>query len=338
MNVALTGGSGFVGGALVRALVGEGVAVRALVRRPEAEARLAALGAATVRGELGSGSPPRTLVGEGDVLIHAAARVALTGSWRDFQRDTVDGTRDLLDAALPRRPARVVYVSSGAVYAASDGRDGYAADRVPARPDAANRYGVAKLAAETLVRAACDRAGCAWTILRLGFLYGPGNGALHRPLKALLSSRRLRIIGDGENRIATVHVDDAVRSIVLAARHPAAAGRVFDVASEERVTQKTFIDEMADALGLPRPTRRVPLRLAVAAAAGVEGWAALRRREAPFSRAMVGLMAVDQVLDASAIRAELGWTPRVRFAEGMRRMRAAATGPGVPAREAPARD
>ncbi|MHC5009435.1 MAG: NAD-dependent epimerase/dehydratase family protein [Planctomycetota bacterium] len=326
MRVALTGAGGFLGTALIRAWRDEGEAVRALVRRPAEAGRLEVEGVRSLAFELGRGAAPHGFVEPGDVLVHAAARVAMSGPTRAFERDTVQATRDLLRAAIPVRPSRVVYVSSGAVYAVGKRPGGYAAGRTPARPHACNAYGRAKRAAEDVVRSACERAGCPWTILRLGFLYGPGNRALLRPLVPLLERRILRVLGHGTNRIATLHVDDAARAVLLAARHPAAVGRIYDVASDERVTQAAFLRATATALGLPEPTSRVPARLAYWGAGALELWSGVTGRPPLFSRAMVGLLAVDQVLDATRIREELGWRPRVSFAEGVHRLRQAAAG------------
>jgi len=157
--------------------------------------------------------------------------------------------------------------------------------------------------------------------VRLGFLYGPGNKALLTPLVPLLARRVLRILGGGKNRIATLHVDDAVRALILAARDPGPRNRVYDVASDERVSQEQFVCDTARALGLPPPRSRVPALPAFFAAGLLELWGKLTHHEPLFSRAMVGLMAVDQLLDASRIRDELGWRAEVSFADGMRRMR-----------------
>jgi nucleoside-diphosphate-sugar epimerase len=348
MNTAVTGGSGFFGGALVRALRERGDHVRALVRRAEAAAELAALGAEPVIGDLTDPGGCGGLVAEGDVVFHAAARVDMSGRWEEFQRVTIGGTRCLLASALAAGASRFVYLSSGGVYEPDSGQPNLCAERTAARPRSYNFYGRAKLAAEELVRAECERAGCPWTILRLGFLYGAGNRALWNHFGPLARQNKLFIIGSGDNRIATLYIDDAVRATILAGERPEAAGQIYDVASDERVTQREFIDATTHALGLPHCGRRVGRRVALFGAWLIE-W--LSRREAHISRAMVALMSQDQVMDAARIRVELGWRPEVSFAEGMRRTREwhvgapdqtegtdlARTSPTTPAKEASAR-
>jgi nucleoside-diphosphate-sugar epimerase len=323
MTAAVTGATGFLGRALLPRLVAEGGEVRALVRAPGDAERIGQLGATPVRGDLASPAGCAALVRRGDVVYHAAARVDLTGAWPDFVADTVETTRHLLAAALPQRPSRFVYISSAGVYVGSALAGPVSADRVSARPAAYNYYGRAKLLAEELVRAECERAGCPWTILRLGFLYGPGNRPLLRRIVPLLQRRRLFIIGRGDNQIAALYIDDAVDAIVAAGRHPAAAGRIYDVASPEPVTQRQFWDGVADVLGLPRCRRHVPYAVARVTAEISELWARVRGTTPAVTRAMVALMVAQQLVDAGAIGRELGWRPRVSFAEGLRRWRAA---------------
>ena len=321
MNAAITGASGFFGGALTRALCARGDCVRTLVRRPAAAAELESVGATTILGELTRPDGCDGFVQRGDIVFHAAARVDMSGRWEKFQQTTIEGTRHLLAAALPAKPQRFVYISSGGVYS-TDGKDkSCSADRTPARPSSYNFYGRAKLAAENLVRAECDRAGCEWTILRLGFLYGEGNKALYRHIVPLARTNRFWIIGPGCNRIATLYIDDAVRATILAGEAAIAAGKIYDLASDEPVTQKEFFEATADALDLPRPTRHADRWMAI-----VAGWLTDRisqwyGHESHVTRAGVALVSANQVVDSSRIREELGWRPEISFAEGMRRMR-----------------
>lgn len=319
MSYAITGGSGFFGQALIRALVARGVHVRGLVRRRPAADCLRALGAEPVFGDLTRAGVGQGLVEPGDTVIHAAARVELTGRWERFYQTTIAGTRRLLASVLPQRPARLVYISSEAVYApdADDGK--LAADRTPTRPKIYNYYGRAKLAAERLVRQACEQAGCPWTILRLGVLYGPRNVAFCRHFRFIAQNGKLFIVGDGANRIATLYIEDAVRA-AIAASSPRAADRIYDVASDETVTQRRFVSAHCDALDVPPPRGNIRSRLAMTAAWAVERTAQWFDRDVHISRAAVALMSADQVIDTSRIRDELNWQPRTTFADGMREM------------------
>ena len=321
MQAAVTGGTGFLGEAIVRLLAPQAESVRVLVRRPEADDRIRVLGGEPVRGDLGNPAGFRSLFRAGDVVFHCAARVEMTGKWEDFRRTTVEGTRCVLDAALRCGPRRFVYVSSAAVYSKKAAANGpVSAGRTAARPARYNLYGRAKIEAEQVVRSECQRAGCSWVILRPVFIYGPGNRVLVRNFSRLAARGHLFVVGPGDNRISTAYIDEAAEAVVLAGLHPKAHGRIYDVASDEAVNQIDFLNTTADALGMPRPERHVPIRLAFAAAWAADVVARLPGREPAFTRAMVDLMSTDQVVDAGLLREELGWQHKTRFAEGMRRM------------------
>jgi nucleoside-diphosphate-sugar epimerase len=248
--------------------------------------------------------------------------VDLKGGWTEFRKLTIEGTQRLLEAALPAGPARLVYVSSAGVYSPGVAGCRFCAERTPAEPAGYNLYGRAKLAAEDLIRTECQRAGCEWTIVRLGATYGPYKRSLLTHFRPMLERGRLWFVGRGDNAIAALYVDDAAEALVRAGAHPAAAGKIYDVAGDERITQREWFDATADALELPRPRRHVPRMVAYAAAAAAEAWARVRGTDPPFNRAMVVLVSTDQLLDSGRARAELGWRPRVSFAEGIRRTHA----------------
>lgn len=322
MTIALTGATGFLGGAIVRAATARGLPLRALVRRPEAAETLAKRGVDVVEGDLGDAASLADFVRPGDVLIHAAARVDVVSSWSSHRRDTVDGTLNLLQAALPQGPACVVLVSSAAVYGRAQG-ERLTADDSPTRPARDDRYGRAKLAAEFLARSMCGATGVPWTVLRFPFLYGPGNRTLEENMTFLYRRQRLALIGKGENRIATLHVDDAAEATLLAATHPATRRRTYNVASDERVTQAAYVGRHAEALGLGPVTRSVPRWMALLASSVAEAVSVPLGRSPALTRSLVRLMSADQVLDSAAFRREVGWSPRVGFEAGLRQLAAA---------------
>ena len=210
------------------------------------------------------------------------------------------------------------------------------ADLTTARPCSYNYYGRAKLAAENLVKQRCRRTGCPWTVLRMGFLYGERNQALFRHFVPLAQQQRLFIVGSGENRIATLYIDDAVRATILAAETEAAKDKTYDLSSDEHVTQQEFYDASADALDLPRCRRHVNRTVAMLVAWFTDGLSNWAGYESHISRAAVALMSADQVVDSSKAKADLDWRPEVSFQEGIRRMRQwYLTVPGSPGAQTP---
>jgi nucleoside-diphosphate-sugar epimerase len=317
MNAAITGGTGFLGQALIRQLQGNASTIRALVRRPEAAEQLAASGVVPITGDLTRNEGWGDLVEPGDIVYHVAAKVDTIGKLADFRAVTVEGTRNLLDQVLPNSPARVVYVSTGGVYHPSATGKAVCAERTPAAPPGYNYYGRAKLEAERLIRDRCDKANVPWTIIRVGFLYGPGCTTLIHRLTEMSHRRRLFIIGPGTNRIATLFVDDAASAIAAAGQQRVAEGRIYDIANGENVTQEQFIKAHTRILGLPDPKRHIPRWMAFSYASLADQLTRLPGVKMPVSRTTVALISADQVIDSTRIREDLGWQPEVPFKQGM---------------------
>lgn len=156
MRAAVTGGTGFLGRALIRFLVPQVDSIRVLVRRPQDDNDIRSLGAEPVRGDLTKPGGCSQLVRPGDIIFHSAAHVEMTGRCELFQKITVDGTRRLLTDTLSHKPSRFVYVSSASVYSPvlAHGK-AVRAGRTPTEPSPYNYYARAKLEAERLVKIHC---------------------------------------------------------------------------------------------------------------------------------------------------------------------------------------
>lgn len=93
----VTGGSGFIGGSLIRRLVKDGSTVRALARSDESERTVAELGAEPVRGDLGDTDSIAAGAEGCEIAFHLAAHLGDYGPWEEFERGNVEGTRHALD-------------------------------------------------------------------------------------------------------------------------------------------------------------------------------------------------------------------------------------------------
>jgi len=166
MTILVTGGTGLVGSRLLRQFVDAGIDCRALVR-PGKEVPA---GATCVEGDLLDADTLREAVEGVSAIVHLAA-VFRTQNDEEIWRANLDGTKNLIAAALAHAPqARFVMASTGLVYDADATHPGLEDDVT--NPKLA--YPASKIAAEKELRA----SGLNWSILRLGFVYGDGDGHL----------------------------------------------------------------------------------------------------------------------------------------------------------------
>ena len=130
----VTGGSGFIGGALIRRLAGEGWSVRALARSDSSEAKVRQAGAEPVRGDLDDAAAMRAGAEGCEYAFHAAAKVGDWGPREEFERLNVEGTKNALNACEQGGVRRFVHVGTEAALLAGQPLVN-ANESAPLRPD-----------------------------------------------------------------------------------------------------------------------------------------------------------------------------------------------------------
>ena len=310
----VTGGSGFIGGALIERLRREGWEVRALARSDAAEAAVRGRGAAPVRGDLGDAAALEGGTVGCDVCFHAAAKVEDWGDPAEFERLNVGGTANVIAASRAAGVRRLVHVGTEAALTA-----GQALVRVdetaPLRPDSPFLYSSSKAKAEQLVRDA-NGDGLETVVVRPRFVWGRGDTTLLPAIAELVRSGRFRWVGGGRHLTDTTHVDNTVEGLWLGATR-APAGGVYFVTDGEPVVFRDFLERMLATQGVEAPDKSVPPAVAAGAAAAAERvWRLLRRPgPPPLTRFAVWVSSKECTLDDSRARTELGYEP-VRTREG----------------------
>ena len=314
--VLVTGATGAVGPAVVAHALARGLRVRTLSRRqPPAdlfpgsvEVHVGDITDAAVRA--------RALDGVTRVL-HLAALLHLVTADRqaaaDYSAVNADATSALAREAARAGVERLVLFSSIAVYGETHG--GVATEETPAAPG--SRYGRSKLEAENAVLAETRRAGGPLAVvLRLAAVYGPRVKGNYRALVRYLASRRPLPILPGSNRRTLVFDEDVARAALLAAEHPAAAGRTYNVTDGSIHTVREINAAICEALGRSAPRVGVPLPVAQTVIRVSRG--VLR---GPLARVatMVDKYGEDIAIDGRRIQSELGFSPRIDLREGWRR-------------------
>lgn len=322
MRALVTGGGGFLGGAVVRALLARGDEVVSFARGDYPSLR--ELGVRTVRGDLADAHSIMAAADGCEVVLHVAAKAGIWGRSEDYERSNVLGTRSVLHACRALGIARLVHTSTpSVVHAGGDIAGGD--ESLPYATRFSSDYPRTKVLAEQLVlQAADDRL--ATVALRPHLVWGPGDTQLVPRILQRARAGRLRFVGGGNAVIDTTYVDDAVAAHLCAADRvaPGAAcsGRPYFITSGEPRPVRTVVNAILAAAGLPPETRSVPRPLAEAAGAVLEQtWRLLRRQDdPPMTRFLARQLATDHWFDITAASRDLGYQPKVGLDEGFRRL------------------
>ena len=330
MRVFLTGATGQVGQAVLRRLEAEGVDVHALTRGP------LPIDGAHVRwfaGDLGDPEAMAKAAAGCDVAVHAARECAHDAGLEVLGWINVAGTENALKAARHAGVKRFVHVGCVDVTLANHDRVNWNEDKALGhRPRAAHAR--AELEAEELVIGLGD-AKMSTVVLRAATVWGPDDRWLLPRLVREARAGGVRLVGRGENLVATCHVDNLAEAVLLAAQRAGAAGSLYHVTDDEMTLARDFYAGLCQALGLPAPQT----------GSGV-GLASLK------ARLGVGGLSLNDVIhrgrstsfDVSPAREHLGYAPRVTVDEGLAALAQAVTKRGgadailADARKAPAAD
>jgi dihydroflavonol-4-reductase len=314
-RVLVTGGTGFVGSAVIRALLASGQRVRALVRPNSPRDNLSGLDIELSEGDLrDQASLDRAMAGSA-VLFHVAADYRL---WApdpsQIVRNNLTGTRYVMESALRHGVKRVVYTSSVATLAPR--ADGSPADETcPSDADhAIGAYKKSKVAAERLVQSLIAERGLPAVIVNPSTPIGPRDIKPTPTGRIIVEAASGRMPGYVDTSLNLVHVDD------VAAGHVAALmrGRIGEmyILGGENVTLARMLGEIAGLVGRQPPRLRIPRAAIFPIAAVAETIARFTRRE-PFVTLDGLRMAKHHMVFSSAkAERELGYRARP-FGEGL---------------------
>jgi nucleoside-diphosphate-sugar epimerase len=319
MTVLVTGAGGFLGSHVTELLVARGTRPRVLARPGEPLPGTPGDGALdVVWADLTDRAALEAAVEGIDRIIHCAARTGPWGPQAEYWRTNVRGLETLVEVALAAGVPRIVHVSSITVHGNDVG--GAADEQAPLRAEP-NPYSRSKVAGERLLERMIREDGAPVTIVRPGWIYGPGDTASFARLAGIIQKRRMIMMGSGENHLPLIYVRDAAQGVLLASDADHAAGRAYLLVNDEPVTQRDFLSAIATELGVPSPTRRIPYELGVMVGTLAEAGARMARRQQPppVMRFGLQLLGGENRFSISRARRELGFSPRVDLAEGIRR-------------------
>jgi len=305
-RIVVTGGAGFIGYHVTRALLGRGDDVtvvddfsdspypRAEKRRNEADLRAEHRGVKIVEACVTDRAALAPVLDGADVIVHLAGLAGVRPSFADparYARVNVEGTAVVQELAREHGIPRFVFASSSSVYGN--------ATPLPAREDAPavdpeSPYAASKRSAELVALALCRRTPamrCA--ALRFFTVYGPRQRpemAITLFARAVLARRPITVFGDGSMRRDFTHVDDIVRGVLAALERSPPGFRVYNLGSGAPVDLRTLVRAIGDAAGAEPVVEQAPVPLGDV--------------DATFA-------------DIGRARDELGWAPRIPIRSGL---------------------
>jgi nucleoside-diphosphate-sugar epimerase len=323
MKALVTGGGGFLGGAIVRMLRDRGYEVASISRSLYPE--LASLGVEQVQADLADNAAVIKTAAGCDIVFHVAAKAGVWGPYSEYYRANVVGTENIIAACRANGISRLVYTSSpSVVFDGSDIEGGDESLPYPAHFEAP--YPQTKALAEQLVLAT-NAADLATVALRPHLIWGPGDNHLVPRIIAKGKSGRLKRIGSRPCLVDTIYVDNAAQAHLLAADrlHPGSAvsGKAYFISNNEPLPVWDIVNRILACAGIPQVTGTISPRLAYLAGALCEKiWSAFRLSgEPPMTRFVAQELATAHWFDISAARRDLGYEPEVSMDEGMRRLK-----------------
>ena len=317
MTILVTGGSGFLGSHIIEQLAGSGRPVRALVRRSSDTKFLRSLrNVELVDGAVDDRASLERAVEGATAVVHSAGLVKARNI-EEFLRVNATGTENLLSACLPHRTSlkRFVQVSSVTVGGPSDAYGNPVS--VDATPRPVTNYGRSKLAAEKAVLTQKDQLKV--TVIRPPAIYGPRD----REILAFFKSIKLGVLpllGSPQSKLSMTFGPDCARACILAIDAEVPSGSVFAVDDGAVHTMAELISEAESAMG-KRAFLRIPLprRVVLGAALMSESYGKLTNRAMMLTRDKCNELFDQWVCDGSKAADQLGFTPSVTFAEGVKR-------------------
>jgi len=309
MRVLLTGGSGFVGKAVLeRMATMPGVEVVAAMRRQPATLPTGA--SVHVFDDLGSEAAWPQQAAPFDVVVHCASRVHVMNEvaadpLAEFRKVNVHATLAFARRAAAAGTRRFVFISSIKVNGeGTEAGKPYRAEDTPAPQDP---YGVSKREAEEQLRQLGAETGMEICIIRPVLVYGPGVKANFHNMMRWLDKQVPLPFGAIDNRRSLVALDNLVDLIIRCCSHPGAANQTFLVSDGRDVSTTELLRQMASALGKPSRLIPVPSSLLVLGA-NLLGRRALSQR-------LCGSLQVD----ISQTCQRLEWVPPVTLENALRR-------------------
>lgn len=290
--ILVTGGTGFVGSAVVKELLESSFKVRVLARNPERASELAASGCQLHKGDITSiSSVLKAITPEIETVVHLVGILA-ESKGASFRSVHVDGTRNVVEACKGMGVPRLLHMSA-----------------LGAREGAEAAYHRTKWEAEEIVRG----SGLDYTIFRPSVIFGPSDHFTNVFARMMRLFPVVMVPGSGQSRMQPVFVEDVAKAFALALKRKDTIGRTLELGGPEALTFDEIIERIGEVAGRQRRKLHVPMPLMKANALLAEKLLS----KPPFSRDALKMLEEDNTTSMNALVEVFGLRPKA-LVEGMR--------------------
>ncbi|OGV45026.1 MAG: hypothetical protein A2017_05760 [Lentisphaerae bacterium GWF2_44_16] len=314
------GGGGFLGRAIIRQLMDNGVSSIVSFGR-SFQPELKELGVEHISGDLRDMDAVYAACKNSTVVFHTAAKAGIWGKWPEYYGINVEGTLNVLKGCLKNSIPVMVYTSSPSVAYPPCMNIENADEKRPYPDKFLAYYPQTKAMAEKEVLMASNKDFLT-TALRPHLLWGPGDPHLLPRVVERARKGKLMIVGNAENLVDMTYVDNAASAHIKVAANllrgdKAAAGKAYFISDDKPVNLWNWIEILLKRLDIPAPSRKISYRKAYFAGALLEavyGLFALNA-EPPMTRFVAGQLAFSHYFNISAAKKDFGYEPLTGYDE-----------------------
>jgi len=322
MKALVTGGGGFLGGAIVRALHKRVINVRTFQRGKTPH--LNKLGVEVYRGDLGDKNAVFRAVSGCDLVFHVGAKTGVWGDYEDYYQTNVRGSQHIVEACRAHGVGKLIYTSSPSVVFPGFDEENID-ERAPYPKHYLTAYQKTKSIAEQLIlKANCEQL--ATVALRPHLIWGPGDPHLIPRILERARKGRLRLVGKRENLVDSTYIDNAAAAHLNAAdrlsNKAPCAGKTYFISNDEPIPMARLMNQILAAAHLPPITKTISPRIAYFAGLVLEtSYKLLGKKEEPLmTRFLARQLSYAHWYNLSAAKRDLGYYPKVSIEEGMRNL------------------
>jgi len=319
MNILITGASGFLGFNLAKALLNQGHKITNLSRN-ECQ-KLNDIGIQTIKCNLNNLEEVTSALKKIEVVFHVASLVGMHGDYNQYFQTNVIGTENIVKACIKNGVSKLIYTSSPSVVFGKD--DLCNVDETQNYPKKfLTHYAKTKSLAEQIIKKANSKK-LLTVSLRPHLIFGPDDPHLIPRLIQSANSGKLRQIGDGQNLVDIIYIDNAVDAHIQAlenlSKNSKLAGNVYFIGQERPVNLWNFINKILENNGISKIENKISCKEAYFIGFILEKVFSILKKEPPMTRFIALQFSKSHYFSHKNARDDFGYIPKINIEDAIKR-------------------